>query len=124
MACARPMGNDAPGPVAERRRRESGATLYILVQIQAGSPAFAREAREGCRAEAVGEGGLVSASFGSASQRQAPKHAKSRLMAPLKPFRGCKIWSKDPRARGYAALLVDGDARHARPFFVPNFREI
>jgi hypothetical protein len=36
-----------------------------------------------------------------------------------KPFRGCGIWSKDqPRAGSRA--LVEGDARHARPFFVPN----
>jgi hypothetical protein len=35
------MGNGGDGPVAEWRRRESGATLFILVQIQAGSPAFA-----------------------------------------------------------------------------------
>jgi len=41
VACACPIGNDAFGPVAEWRRRESGATLYILVQFQAGSPAFA-----------------------------------------------------------------------------------
>jgi hypothetical protein len=35
------MSHDGLGPVAEWRRRESGATLFILVQIQAGSPAFA-----------------------------------------------------------------------------------
>jgi len=41
MALAGAMGNDRLGPVAEWRRRESGATLFILVQIQAGSPRFA-----------------------------------------------------------------------------------
>jgi hypothetical protein len=35
------MGEDRLGPVAERPRK-SGATLFILVQVQAGSPpAFA-----------------------------------------------------------------------------------
>ena len=41
MALLAAMGNGGDGPVAEWRRRESGATLFILVQIQAGSPAFA-----------------------------------------------------------------------------------
>jgi hypothetical protein len=40
-----------PGPVAERFKREGGASLFILVRIQAGPPAFAGFA-----------------SFGSASQ--------------------------------------------------------
>jgi hypothetical protein len=35
------MGEDGRGPVAEKRRRESSASLFILVQIQAGPPAFA-----------------------------------------------------------------------------------
>jgi hypothetical protein len=75
LACA--MGNGGDGPVAEWRRRESGATLFILVQIQAGSPAFARFA-----------------SYGSASQpRQIqwriPSHSFSRQKAAL-PRRSAK----------------------------------
>jgi hypothetical protein len=46
MALPATMGNGGDGPVAEWRRREDGATSFILVQIQAGSPAFAREASE------------------------------------------------------------------------------
>jgi hypothetical protein len=41
MALPAAMGNDHLGPVAESRRREDGATSFILVQIQAGPPAFA-----------------------------------------------------------------------------------
>jgi hypothetical protein len=41
MALPVTMGNDPLGPVAEWRRREDGATSFILVQIQAGSPRFA-----------------------------------------------------------------------------------
>jgi len=41
MAIGRRMGDDRPGPVAEWPRG-GGASLFILVQIQAGSPpAFA-----------------------------------------------------------------------------------
>jgi len=102
MASAEAISNDGFGPVAEWRRRESGATLYILVQFQAGSPAFARfasygwasrdplyrsEVNKGCPATAR------NAAPGSIRQPQNP--ANSRLMAPLKPFRGWKIWSKD-----------------------------
>jgi hypothetical protein len=35
------IGNDLIGPVAEKRRRKSSASLFILVQIQAGPPTFA-----------------------------------------------------------------------------------
>jgi hypothetical protein len=38
--------------------------LFILVQVQAGPPAFAREASARLPAEAFGEGGLVTASYG------------------------------------------------------------
>jgi hypothetical protein len=41
MAHAGVIGDDRPGPVAESFPRESGASLFILVQIQAGPPAFA-----------------------------------------------------------------------------------
>jgi len=41
MACPTSMGNDHLGPVAEWRRREDGASSFILVQVQAGSPRFA-----------------------------------------------------------------------------------
>jgi hypothetical protein len=58
------MGEDGRGPVAEKRRRESNASLFILVQVQAGPPAFAREASARLPAEAFGEGGLVTASYG------------------------------------------------------------
>lgn len=40
MAGTHPIGNDRIGPVAEWPRG-SGATLFILVQVQAGSPRFA-----------------------------------------------------------------------------------
>jgi hypothetical protein len=35
------MRKDERGPVAEKRRRESIALLFILVQVQAGPPRFA-----------------------------------------------------------------------------------
>jgi len=35
------ISHDRRGPVAESIPRESSASLYILVQIQAGPPAFA-----------------------------------------------------------------------------------
>jgi len=41
VACAGLIGDDRIGPVAEMRRRGSSAMLFILVQIQAGPPAFA-----------------------------------------------------------------------------------
>src|SRR5260370_2878537 len=34
-------------------------TVWFLVRVQAGPPTFAREASEGCRAGAEGEGGLL-----------------------------------------------------------------
>jgi hypothetical protein len=77
MALPAAMGNDRLGPVAEWRRRESGATLFILVQIQAGSPTFARFA-----------------SYGSASQPiqiqwRIPSHSVSRQKA-ASPRRSAK----------------------------------
>src|SRR6476659_3559959 len=56
--------------------------------------------------------------------RRSPKGegGKSPLMARFWGLRGRGIWSKDhPRARVTRALGL-GDARHARPFFVPNFQ--
>ena len=41
MAHPGAIGDDRSGPVAESFPRESGASLYILVQIQAGPPLFA-----------------------------------------------------------------------------------
>jgi hypothetical protein len=41
MAPAGAIGDDRRGPVAESFPRESGASLFILVQIQAGPPRFA-----------------------------------------------------------------------------------
>ncbi len=73
-------------------------------------------------------------SFGSAShlRPRLPRHnansaseaaraaPKCRLMGPLRPFRGCGIWSKDhPRARA-TWRFGSRDAQHARPFFVPD----
>jgi hypothetical protein len=39
----------------------------VLVRFRPGAPTFARKGSEGCRAVASGEGGLVFASYGSAS---------------------------------------------------------
>ncbi len=41
MAHPGAIGDDRRGPVAESFPRESGASLYILVQVQAGPPRFA-----------------------------------------------------------------------------------
>src|SRR5216683_6487943 len=66
----------------------------------------------------------------SASQRQASpcravarraKAGKCRLMAPLRAFRGCGIWSKDhPRARLIPSAGFEGRAVGA-PFFCAQF---
>jgi len=58
-----------------------------------------------------------SKSEGGALTPQANRQ-NSRLMGPLKPFRSCKIWSKDAsRAYGYAALFVMG-TRGMRALFL------
>ena len=99
--------------------------LFILVQIQAGPPAFAGSASygwaglprsEGCPAEAQ----RAKADWDPLVPHQIPP--KSPLMAAFWGFRGCGIWSKDhPRARVTRAIGL-GDARHARPFFVPKIQ--
>jgi hypothetical protein len=44
-----------------------------------------------------------------------------RLIAALKAFPDCEIWSKDsPARKGNLALWLEGRA-DARPFFVPSF---
>jgi hypothetical protein len=47
MAQAWVIGDDRRGPVAESFPRESGASFFILVQIQAGPPRFALRATRG-----------------------------------------------------------------------------
>jgi hypothetical protein len=47
------MRNDANGPVAESFLRESGASFFILVQIQAGPPTFAANAASARQASAL-----------------------------------------------------------------------
>ena len=109
-----------------KRLRGNGASFFILVQIQAGPPAFAapqlrlgqpRPVAKPARRSSTGEsGGLPHAC--------AAKSPKRRLMGPFWGFRGCGIWSKDhPRARVTRALGL-GDARHARPFFVPKIQSV
>src|SRR5262249_53867906 len=76
-----------------KRQREGGASLFILVQIQAGSPAFAK------------------ASAGRASP-QAPQDRPNRSKLPVdgrfSGFRRPKIWSKThPRARETPAHAHD-----------------
>ena len=107
------------GPVAEATTREQCNALYPgsnpgrasslrwLRQLRLGKPSRS----EGCPAVAR-----------RAKADRAPNPLISPLMARFWGFRGCGIWSKDhPRARVTRALGL-GDARHARPFFVPNFQ--
>ncbi|SHN69507.1 hypothetical protein SAMN05444170_1563 [Bradyrhizobium erythrophlei] len=92
--------------------------LFILVQIQAGPPAFARFASEGQAGQP----------YQAESQPTRPRLAiarrakagKWRLMVLYWGFRGRGIWSKD-RPRAAITRFWLGDARNARPFFVPDF---
>jgi hypothetical protein len=60
-------------------------TVWFLVRVQAGPPAFAREASEGCRAGAhLGEGGAA-ASYGSASQPAITSLAKRARLPRQSP---------------------------------------
>ena len=100
--------------------------LLILVQIQAGPPAFAGSASYGSASPSRGEGCRGVAERSESEDPGVGKHLrfplKSRLMARFWGFRGCGNWSKDhPRARVTRALGL-GDAQHARPFFVPKIQ--
>jgi hypothetical protein len=86
MAASALIGDDRIGPVAECPRR-GGASLFILVQVQAGPPAFAAPLLR------LASQSLAKAAPPQLSERRrshpvavVPKSPKHPLMAPLKPF--------------------------------------
>src|SRR5262252_7915516 len=113
MARPTPMGNDRLGPVAEWRRREDGASSFILVQVQAGSPAFARFASYGLAGQPTkirrrNPNRFVRGEMRAcpAAARGASEGGKITVDGPFLGLHGPGIWSKDAsRARGLLTLL-------------------
>src|ERR1700761_4684170 len=91
--------------------------LLILVQIQAGPPAFAAIAATARRARMPQNSSTRTRTCRAEARRA--KAEKCRLMAALKPFRGCEIWSKDGPAReGKPGALARGKRGKRDLFFV------
>src|SRR5260370_23153406 len=87
MAQLRAIGDDGRGPVAESLPRESGASLYILVQIQAGPPRFALTGYA-WRSHARPAGPSVSGGAGAKRKRRRTGAPPKR---PARPRAGRKI---------------------------------
>nr|GAJ31123.1 hypothetical protein BDOA9_0102970 [Bradyrhizobium sp. DOA9] len=84
-----------------KRLREGGATLYILVQIQAGSPAFAGSASFGSASPIVAKAAAAKPEGRSRARSAAsPNPPKLPVDGRFSGFRRSKNWFKThPRAR-------------------------
>src|SRR6266705_6976661 len=103
-----------------KRRRGSSASLFILVQIQAGPPAFAApQLRPGKPAPTKVFGWQASPDEPCHAAAQRTKTGNCRLMGLQSPFAVAESGLKTtPRAR--ATWRLAQGTRGARPFFVPD----
>src|SRR6185437_15171757 len=134
MAQGGMIGNDAPGPVAESVdagavqcslswfKSRPGLQPTPLARLRLGEPPWPEQRLVAPKLEERRrKRRRTKAPLEKPAKPPYENQPNCRLMAALKPFRGCETWSKDRlRARGKPGALARGTRGMRALFLCPN----